>query len=180
GGNMNQFRCLACDLVLPSQADLHKHELKCRDYLIQLKPSFKAEMPKKKKKARALIIGTYEWALSMPTPQKATKSMTAIDIKYSQIALEKEVIRSERQIANAELISDRLANRQIIVSHVLKRKIEKASKERAEQKQLLKQQKRSKVKVTKNKPQGSALGGVFDTKFSPFVSGGAPGLGKRA
>ncbi|MEZ8547366.1 hypothetical protein AB6D12_07690 [Vibrio cyclitrophicus] len=177
---MNQFRCLACDLVLRSHAALHQHELKCRDYLIQLKPSFKVEMSKKKKKARALIVGTYEWALSMPIPQKATKSMTAIDQKYSQIALEREVLRSERQIATAEVISDKTANRQIIVSHVLKRKIEKASKERAEHKQLLKQQKSNKVKTTKNKPQGSALGSSFDTKFSPFLSGGAPGLGKRA
>ncbi|EEZ81475.1 hypothetical protein VMC_36780 [Vibrio alginolyticus 40B] len=102
--------------------------------------------------------------------------MLALDEKYTRIDLEKEILRAERKIAFNDSVSEMAVNRQIVVCRVLKKKIERDIKKQAE----LDTQKKQKAQRRRDKAQGSALGGVFDTKYSPFVSGGAPGLGKRA
>lgn len=177
GVKMEQAKCIVCNENFSSKVDLNKHHLECKAYLLQLTPSFKIEISKRKRKARKLIQGTYEWALSQSLPKNAGRSISAIDLKYTQLDLEKEICRSEREIAMSELVSDKALNRQIVVCHVLQKKINHGCK--------LELQKRSKRKMQngkskKTKPQGTALGSVFDTKYTPFVSGGAPGLGKRA
>lgn len=173
---MEQFKCEACDDVLSSKGERKQHQLKCKAYLLQLKPSFKSEIPKKKHRARAKVQGTYEWALTKSCPKNSSKLMSDLDLKYTKIKLEKEVCRAERRIALNESVPEIAINRQIVLCRVLKKKIELATKKELE----LEHQKKQKEKSRRDNAQGSALGGVFDTKYSPFVSGGAPGLGKRA
>lgn len=174
---MEQSKCVACDEIFSSKADMQKHHLECKAYLLQLTPSFKSEISKRKRKARKLIQGTYEWALSQPLPKNAGRSISAIDSKYTQLELEKEICRSEREIAMSELVSDKTLNRQIVVCHVLQKKVNNGCKVEF---QKLSKRKKKNGKSKKTKPQGTALGSIFDTKYTPFVSGGAPGLGKRA
>lgn len=180
---MEQFKCMGCSLLFSSKGENSKHQLKCKNYLLKTEPSFKVELSKKKRRARASVQGTYEWALRMPLPKNSKKSLLALDQKYSRVALEKVVHRLEREIAFGESVLEKCLNRQIVASRVLKAKIEIASRLKVEshlQQKRSEDEKRAKERAKSDKAQGSALGGVFDSKYSPFVSGGAPGLGKRS
>ncbi|MBE4066374.1 hypothetical protein HJ118_22770 [Vibrio parahaemolyticus] len=95
-----------------------------------------------------------------------------MDKKCSTLDLEKEVVTLERKLVSKMELSKNDLNRQIVLSHLLKQRIEKAPMLRELDKQI-EQRKR-------DRSQGSALGSQFDQKYSLFVSGGAPGLGKRA
>ncbi|HDM8235705.1 TPA: hypothetical protein P0E28_005212 [Vibrio campbellii] len=173
---MDQFVCEACSTSFSSKGSRKQHYLKCKAYLLQLSPSFKTDIPAKKYRARSKIIGTYEWAITKSCSKNSHELMLALDEKYTRIDLEKEILRAERKIAFNDSVSEMAVNRQIVVCRVLKKKIERDIKKQAE----LDTQKKQKAQRRRDKAQGSALGGVFDTKYSLFVSGGAPGLGKRA
>lgn len=173
---MSQFVCEACSTSFSSNGSRKQHYLKCKEYLLQLSPSFKADIPAKKYRARSKIKGTYEWAITKSCSKNSHELMSVLDEKYTRIDLEKEILRAERNIAFNESVSEMTVNRQIVVCRVLKKKIERDFKKQAE----LDTQEKQKAQRRRDKAQGSALGGVFDTKYRPFVSGGAPGLGKRA
>ncbi|GEK16217.1 hypothetical protein [Aliivibrio fischeri] len=180
---MVRFDCNGCKLSFSSEAKRNQHQLDCTLFLLKLGPSFRIKMSKKKLRVRASIQGSYEWALRTTLPKNSKKCRLAMDKKYNQADLEKEVIKLEREIALSKSISEKCLNRQIIASHLLKQKIENNSKLKVEmelQKKREIEQKKLTDQAKQDRAQGSALGGIFDNKYSLFVSGGAPGLGKRS
>ncbi|CAM2999975.1 hypothetical protein [Vibrio mytili] len=180
---MEQFKCSGCDELFSCNTERNHHQLNCKKYFLKIEPSFRAQLSKKKRRARASVQGTYEWALRQPLPKNSKKFRLATDSKYIQSDLEEMVLQLEREIALTQLVSEKNLNRQIVVSHVLKQKILEASEIMADtdlQKKVEAEHKKLKEQRKRDRSQGSALGGDFETKFSLFVPGGAPGLGKRS
>ncbi|ELU9055227.1 hypothetical protein SD641_004645 [Vibrio parahaemolyticus] len=154
-----------------------------KSVLLKIEPSFKGQVSKKKQKARALVKGSYEWALRQPLPKNSKKFRLAIDSKYTRSDLEKEVQQLENEIAFTQPVSEKTVNRQIVMSYVLKEKIIQASKAIVASKldnKIEIERKKLKEQTRRDRSQGSALGSEFDQKFSIFVPGGAPGSGKRS
>lgn len=183
GEAMEQFKCSGCDELFSFNTERNHHQLNCKRYLLKIEPSFRAQLSKKKRRARASVQGSYEWALRQPLPKNSKKFRLVTDLKYTQSDLEEMVLQLEREIAFIKLVSEKSLNRQIVVSHVLKQKIQEASEIMADtdlKKKIEAEHKKLKEQRKRDSSQGSALGGEFDTKFSVFVSGGAPGLGKQS
>ncbi|KDM91817.1 hypothetical protein [Photobacterium galatheae] len=180
---MKQFKCTGCGLLFSSEVDNNQHQSECQNYILKIEPSFKIKHSKKKRQLRASVQGSFEWALRMPLPKNSKKFLMAMDEKYSQADLEKEVLRLEREIIFGKSDSEKCLNRQIVASHLLKQKIAISVKIKMEvelQQKRDAEQKKVKGQAKRDRTQGSALGGEFDKRCGLFVSGGAPGLGKRA
>ncbi|MBS9974354.1 hypothetical protein [Vibrio alginolyticus] len=180
---MEQFKCSCCDENFSCNDERNYHESNCKGCFLKIEPSFRAQLSKKKRRARGSVQGSYEWALRQPLPKNSKKFRLAIDSKYTRVELEKEVLRLEREIAFSQLVPEKNLNRQIVFSHVLKQKILTASKIMSDtdiQNKIDAEHKKLKEQIKRDRSQGSALGDEFDTKYSLFVPGGAPGLGKRA
>ncbi|HGF4932047.1 TPA: hypothetical protein ACF5BV_004858, partial [Vibrio parahaemolyticus] len=174
GGEMDQFECRYCQTIFISIAERDKHTSRCAGRLLKITPSFKTKLSPKNERVRSRIKGSYEWALKkrLPKSETVSKFWAVMDKKCSTLDLEKEVVTLERKLVSKMELSKNDLNRQIVLSHLLKQRIEKAPMLRELDKQI-EQRKR-------DRSQGSALGSQFDQKYSLFVSGGAPGLGKRA
>ncbi|MEC4729128.1 hypothetical protein HWQ46_26860 [Shewanella sp. D64] len=146
-------------------------------------PLFKTNKTKNERKSRSKIIGSYEWALKQSWPKSSSKFRSEVSKNYDRIKLENEIIRLENEIAFGHSITGRSLNRQIVLSKVLSQRIAKDSQLAIENKRKDKieaEAKELRAQKRRDQAQGSALGDSFDKRYSIFMPGGAPGLGKRS